>query len=174
MPCALSQAIRTDCRNNVGGIKQIYVTEIANVSFFSGSLGGTITSMSMSGSTKWYQYSFRKQTGTFAEDMAINDANGTVYYQPKVTLQFSKLENNKRNEISLLSQNEVAAIVLTGNGDLIATGQYNGLTITQGSAATGQSFGDLNGYTLTLSGNEPAPMQFLSSSAVLASSIVQS
>ena len=35
-------------------------------------------------------------------------------------------------------------------------GRTNGLEITAGTAATGTAFGDLQGYTLTFSGMEPA------------------
>jgi hypothetical protein len=172
MPCNLTQALRDEnCRGSLGGLKAAYVTEVGNVTFFSSSLGSPIFSMSMSSSTKWYKYSFKKNSGTFNEALTTSE-NGGFYYVPTVTMQFTRLENNKRNELKLLAQNEVAVIVLDSNGNLIVTGQSNGLTVSEGTAGTGQVYGDLNGYSLTLSGQEPDAMLFLSSSAVLTGSIV--
>jgi len=57
-----------------------------------------------------------------------------------------------------LAQNRVV-IMYTTNDETPSTfvvGHTNGLEITGGTAATGQSFGDAQGYNLTFSGMEPS------------------
>lgn len=157
MACALTQNITLDCRQSVGGIKSIFVTELANIESVTAT-GGTTQSIEMEDGSQFRQYDFRKQTGTFTETITASEENGTVFYAPEIVVQFSKLEVNKRNEIQLLAQNELAIIVLDNNGSYWLTGVRNGLSITAGTAATGQAFGDLNGYSLTFTGGEPEPM----------------
>lgn len=165
MPCALTQNILRDCRQSVGGIKAIYITELANISSLALS-GGTVTGITMAGSTKFRTYTFRKETGSFSEAITASDANGTVFYAPTVTIALAKLQVNTRNEIALLAQNDVAIIVLDNNGSYWLTGSSNGLTLSAGTEDTGKAFGDMNGYNLTFTGGEPQPMYQVLASVV--------
>jgi streptogramin lyase len=167
MPCALTQNILKDCRLSTGGIKAVYITELANITALAVS-GGTVTGITMAGSTKFRTYTFRKETGTFAEAITASDVNGTVFYAPTITLALAKLQVNTRNEIALLAQNEVAVIVLDNNGSYWLTGSSNGLTLSAGTQETGKAFGDMNGYALTLTGGEPQPMYQVLASVVTA------
>ena len=44
-----------------------------------------------------------------------------------------------------------------GVGKYFLLGQYNGLTLSGGTAQSGTAFGDKNGYTLTFTSQEPTP-----------------
>ena len=55
-------------------------------------------------------------------------------------------------------------------GKFFYLGQQNGLSLSGGSGATGTAFGDMNGYTLTFTGQEPLPASEVQ--APLATSLV--
>ena len=55
-----------------------------------------------------------------------------------------------------------------GVGQFFYIGQENGMTLSGGSGATGTAFGDLNGYTLTFTGDEPFPASEVSGSSLSA------
>ena len=48
------------------------------------------------------------------------------------------------------------------NGNFMLCGLEHGMDVTGGSIATGQNFGDLSGYSLTLTGQELEPANFIS------------
>ena len=51
-----------------------------------------------------------------------------------------------------------------GVGKFFYLGQENGLQLLSGTGATGTAFGDLNGYNLTFTGQEPEPAAEISGS----------
>jgi hypothetical protein len=69
-----------------------------------------------------------------------------------------------RNQVNTLAQNpNLKVIVQTNNGTIDGSGafflmgQTNGAQLLSGTSQTGTAFGDLNGYNLTFSGQEPFP-----------------
>jgi hypothetical protein len=73
-------------------------------------------------------------------------------------LFFQSWDVNKRNEIKVLAQQRLVAIVEGNDGSYWLVGYENGLELNAGTSATGTAFGDLSGYSLTLSGMEKEPM----------------
>ena len=94
------------------------------------------------------------------ETINASAQNSTVYYTPEVTIVLSKLESDKRNEIKLLAQNRLVAIVETNDETprFFVVGVTTGLEVSAGTSATGTAYADLQGYNITLSGMEAAPM----------------
>jgi hypothetical protein len=54
--------------------------------------------------------------------------------------------------------------VWTTNGDALVAGLTKGMDLTAGTIQTGAGLGDLYGYSVTMTGLEPLPAQFLSGS----------
>lgn len=164
MSCSLTTNIAIPCRDS-GGIKRIFITDLvtaqASIVLASGTTGAI---QSITGTTGWYTYDFRKQTGTFTETSKTSDTNGTSYYEPDVKIVLNNLSLILRNEMYNLSLMQLAVIVQTNNGDYWLIGYYNGLTQIAGTAGAGKAFGDQNGYTFDLQGAEPVPMIFVPAS----------
>jgi hypothetical protein len=97
-----------------------------------------------------------------------NSQNGTVYFTPEVVVVLSKLDVNKRNEIKVLAQQRLVAIVETNDGSYWVVGWQNGLELNAGTSATGTAFADLSGYSLTFSGMEAEQMLSIGSADVAA------
>ena len=158
---ALKGLPQSMCETNLAGIKKVYIANYENVDFagvtFSGSTDTpdgsyVITSgLAMTGSTKFYAYNFAKQTGSLTSTLTKDETNGTRYYTNVVALQFSKLEARKHLEFSALAADPTALIVVDNNGKKWLIGYDNYASATEGTAQTGQSFDDLNGYNISLS-----------------------
>lgn len=164
MACDLTAGFQLGCRDNTGGIRNMFV--------LSGSLsaptidGITDEITALSGTGTWFQFELFKQTSNLEETIQSSPENGTIFYEQSLTTIFHKMQASLRNQVKLLSRNpDVKVIVETNNGADDGIGRYwllgqnNGLTLANGSAATGTAFGDLNGYTLTFTGQEPVPMR---------------
>ena len=168
MSCDITSGFTLGCRDNTGGIKNLYI------------LSGSITSVtdaseglisSISGSGEFFQYELFRQTSDFSEAISATPENGTVFYEQSVNAVFFKLQSSTRNQVRVLAKNpDLKIIVETNNGSEDGVGKYwllgeeNGVQLLSGTGATGTAFGDLNGYSLTFTGQEPEPASEISGS----------
>lgn len=72
-----------------------------------------------------------------------------------------------RNEITLIAQNRLLAVVEDKNGNYWLYGRVNGLMREGGTAKSGMNSGDRNGYEITLAGEEKN-MAYAVSSGIIA------
>jgi len=125
--------------------------------------------------TVFFKYDQLKETSSLTETINSSVQNGSIYYTPEVTIVMSKLDATKRNEIKLLAQNRLVAIVETNDEtpSFFVCGVTTGLEVSAGTASTGTAYADLQGFSITLSGMEAAPMLQLdpATSAALASAV---
>ena len=118
----------------------------------------------ISGSGVWYKFELFRQTSNLTETITSTPENGTVFYDQALTAVFFKMKQSVRNQINTLAKNpNLKIIVETNNGSdgsggrFFLMGQNNGAQLLSGTGQTGTAFGDLNGYNLTFSGQEPFP-----------------
>jgi len=166
--CDITSGFSLGCRDNSGGIKNLYI--------LSGSID-TVTTASeglingITGSGELFQFELFRQTSDFTEAITSTPENGTVFYEQSVNAVFFKLQSATRNQVRVLAKNpDLKVIVETNNGSVDGVGRYwylgeeNGMQLLSGTGATGTAFGDLNGYSLTFTGQEPEPASELSGS----------
>jgi hypothetical protein len=169
--CDINSGFTLGCRDNTGGLKNIYI-----LSGSIGSIGGTTGLInSITGSGTFYKFELTRQTGDFTEAITTSVENGTIFYEQTVNAPFHKLQSSTRNKVRVLAKNpDIRMIVETNNGSedgvgvFFLLGQTRGLSLSGGQGQTGTSFGDLNGYTLTFTGQEPEPASELSGSSLSA------
>lgn len=137
--------IAKDCESNIGGIKKVWLT-LWQEDMFTVS-GSTVTGVK-SGTT-WYEYSFRKNTGSFESTQTISDT-GNNYFTNTLTMVFSRMETAKRTAVQALSIGEVAGIILDCNGKYWCFGQDEAGVSAGNSGATGTAKSDTNAYTVVL------------------------
>jgi hypothetical protein len=168
MPCAITSGFQLGCRDNTGGIKNIYILS-GSISNITGSQG-LITGITGSGT--FYQFQLFRQTSNYTEELVATPENGTIVYNQTATCVFFKMQTATRNQVRVLAQNPNLQIVIeTQNGSengaarWFLMGQINGSQLLSGTAQTGTAFSDLNGYNLVFTGNEPNPASEVSGSA---------
>ena len=165
--CDIVSGFTLGCRDNTGGLKNIYI--------LSGSIGSTSGTEGLisviSGSGIFYKFELTRQTGDFTETINASLENGTIFYEQTVNAPFHKLQSSTRNQIRTLAKNpDISMIVETNNSEggtvFFLLGESRGLSLSGGQAQTGTAFGDLQGYTLTFTGQEPEPASALSGSSL--------
>ena len=178
MACDITSGFTLGCRDNSGGIKNLYILS-GSVSSITNASEGLINGIS--GSGEFFKFELFRQTSDYTETITSTPENGTIFYEESVNAIFFKLQSATRNQMKVLAQNpNLKIIVETNNGSTDGVGKYfylgqeNGLQLTGGTGATGTAFGDLNGYTLTFVGQEPAPASEISGSdlSVIMSGII--
>ena len=177
MPCALTTGFTLDCKDAIGGVRSVRLTTLAEYEALAAVVANGKVSSWGSASTVFFKYDQLKETSSMVETINASAQNGTVYYTPEVTIVMSKLESDRRNEIKLLAQNRLVAIVETNDETprFFVVGVTTGLEVSAGTSATGTAYADLQGYNITLSGMEAAPMlQLDPADATLADDVTSS
>ena len=157
MACDLTRGRKVPCKDVIGGIVRVYFIDFGDL--------GTVTKTDdeitgLSGTFSAYQYDLK---GTNSLETAITSSteNGTTFFEETLTLTLPKLSKEDNKEVKLMAYGRPHIVVEDRNGNCMLAGLEHGMSVTGGSIATGTAFGDLSGYTLTLSGQELAPANFI-------------
>lgn len=163
--CALTQDYTFGCDVGSGGLKELYLIELENISTVTES-SGTLTAITKIAGKIFRKYQLVQDTATAEETITGNLQNGTLFYAQKVTLVINKQNVAIRNEILLLAKNRLAIVTVDNNDTYRLYGWDQGVRLNEGSAATGTAWGDRNGYTLTFSGNQRQLAYFVQASVL--------
>lgn len=158
MPCLLTQGFLLECNEGVGGVKEIF---IANWETFSAGVTFTGNIITALPDVVLYRYQPNRNTGGVTTTPTPNLENGTLYYVQAVELTLGKLDPDKKAELELLSKAKVAVFVRLYDDQIMMVGRTDGAFLTAGTYQSGKAKGDLNGYTLTLTAEEPNQPDFL-------------
>ena len=150
--CTLTAGIPLACLESTGGIKNVYIAAFSDATTFT--LTGDIITTAVSTET-FYTFKFRPQTSSLNEEGSHSLENGTNFWTQTLAMIFHKMETSKRNNLLLLAGTQMHAIVETQNGDYWLMGKENGCYLTASTSSTGQGYGDLSGYNITIAGTEP-------------------
>lgn len=165
MACALTQGYSFDCKDNIGGLRSVWFINWNDVTAVT-EASGVVSAITKSAGKVFYKYQLVRNTASFTENIQGNIENGTVLFDQQLVIVLNKMQANMRNEILLLSRNNMMAVVEDQNGRYWLAGRKNGLDLLTGSSSTGTAQTDRNGYTLTFSGGEQELAPEVSSSVI--------
>tara|TARA_R110002167_G_scaffold11861_1_gene51346 strand:+ start:2283 stop:2861 length:579 start_codon:yes stop_codon:yes gene_type:complete len=154
------------CKDSVGGLKHVYF--LANTGTNADTIivipadysGDQIISYVGSTTANSFRYSL-KGNSTFEQNITSSRESGTTYFEQVLTLTLSKLSVVDNKAVKLLAFGNPQVIVEDYNGNFFIAGLLNGMDVTGGTIVTGGAMGDMSGYTLTLTGMEKTPANFL-------------
>lgn len=149
MGCTITlTGIELGCKDNVGGIKEVYIANKDNI--VPGTItAGVIQTITKNNSEVFKKYYFRKQSGQMTSTAAISDQNGTIIYTTDLALKFNKMEAAKQQEIMQLAKGNLIVIALDNNGKYWYLGYDNEVIVSANVGATGTNMVDANGYDIT-------------------------
>lgn len=169
MACNIVQGREIDCRDSVGGILEVYLTEFTNVPQANiTASSGVITAATCSAGKRFFTYQLEKENASLTKKEMISVENGTLYSEQTLTFTLKKMSASLRNNIRTLAQNRLHVIVKDANNTYWWLGQVNGVDLTAADGTSGKAMGDMNGYTLTFTGKEPNAPNTVSSAIVAA------
>lgn len=163
--CAIINGDELDCRNSVGGIEEIYVTEFQNKNTLT-ETSGIITAFTLLSGKRFWTYQLEKENAEATETAQVSVENGTVFFDQSINVTLKKWTAAKRNKVNLLQQNRVMIIAKYRTGTYVLYGKTAGLDLTVIESKSGKAYGDLNGFTLTFTGKEPNLAPELTSSLI--------
>jgi hypothetical protein len=73
----------------------------------------------------------------------------------------TKLTKEDHKTVKLLAYGSPHILIEDNNGNVFVAGLEHGLDVSGGTIVSGAAMGDMSGYTLTFSGMEKAPANFI-------------
>lgn len=165
MACALSSGYTLDCRDGMGGVKNIYLANYENVSGTTSS-NGTISAIAKANNGRFYKFNLTRATASAIEEFTDDLSAGTSFNAQTVTMVFNKLLAATRNIVATMAQATLVAVIEDRNGKYWYYGKETGLTRSGGSEGTGTASADRNGYEVILVGEEREMAMEVSSSVI--------
>lgn len=158
MACLATKGRNVPCKDVVGGIARVYISDFGTIS------GLTLTNDEVTGCTASFTAFVYELKGGNSLEQAITSSpeNGTTFFEQTLTLNLQKLYKEDHKELKLLAYGRPQIIVEDYNGNAFLCGREHGMSVSGGTIATGAAMGDMSGYTLTFSGQEVLPANFIS------------
>lgn len=153
--CELSSGFTLDCKDGIGGIKQIVLVDKTQVTNFIFDENEIVTLIEGAAFGDLFTYELPTQTGSFEETINFNRDAGTIFYTQTVNVMLNKLSAAKRLELQSVAQARVIVFVNDTNNNWWAVGYEYGADLSTATAATGTVLGDMNGFTLAFTHETP-------------------
>ena len=157
MACDLTGGRAKPCKDAVGGIRKIHFVDFNDL----GTVTLTDDEVTDIGGTFTYHTYDVKGNSSLETNINSSIENGTTFFEQVVNLTLHKLSKEDNKELKLMAYGRPHVVVEDYNKNLFLMGLENGADVSGGTIVTGAAMGDLSGYTLTLTGMEKVPANFL-------------
>lgn len=169
MACILSSGYSIPCKG-IAGVQEVYIG-----TWNDGSLTYTIgTSSSLNqitafgGATvSFYRFQQQIESGSLTETGNFNVQNGTAYYDQVVEITTYTTNQTLIDQVNILGRGVWRIIVLDVNGNYFLVGKTNPVNVTGVAGGLGKAYGDLNGFTITMTGKEADVLTQVTTAAAL-------
>ena len=138
MSCNITQGIANGCNTNIGGVKNVYLSN-----------DGTF----------WYTYEMDKGTANLVETYNVNQAGSILGFTQTLTIQLSKMEAAKQLQIAKIAEaNSMQVRVETNEGTVFQFGVERGAYLASGVSTSGTAYTDTNQSELVIQADSKEPM----------------
>lgn len=158
MSCDLGAGRAVPCLNAVGGIRTVYVGNYKDIPVQAGfavdaSDATEIDTLATAAQT-FYTFNLRKEMASLTINIATDPASGTTYHESSLSLTFNNFTPADLDKFVTLAQGRPNVFVHDNNDNIWLLGARDGVEMSTGSGATGQGFGDANGFTIELTAKD--------------------
>jgi len=158
----MSTGRKLACKDAVGGIQKVFFADYGTLGTAT-ITGGIVTAFSGTTYTL-FQYDVKSASGLEQTITSSND-NGTTFFEQTLTLVLTKLDAPTQAELAKVIATRPHVFIQDNNGNYLSVGMTRGCDVN-GTISTGVALGDLNGYSLTITGQEPLMAQFITANLV--------
>lgn len=170
MSCLVDKSRGLPCRDNLGGVKNIYFANFGDLTEGAGftiDSDGQITSWATADTPEFFKFEV-KASSSLEQTITASRENGTLFYEQLVTMVLPKQTPQTAQQVHDMAKGRPHVVVEDNNGNFLLAGLKFGCDANGGTIGTGTAYGDLNGYNITLAGQEPLPAYFVDSALVTA------
>jgi hypothetical protein len=151
------------CKDSVGGISAVYFInydDMGAITYNTSVAGKEKVVLGVADSPTIYEYDVRNNS-SYTENIQASRESGTNYFEQVLELTLIKLTKEDHVAIKALSVGRPRIIIEDNLGNLMLAGIEHGCDVTGGTVVTGGAMGDMSGYTLSFTGMERFPANFI-------------
>jgi hypothetical protein len=160
MSCDITLGRIEPCKNQVGGLKAVYFVNYDDLPESAQTVSGEDVLTAVTGDPRAYKYDLRGDS-TFEQTITSSRENGTTVFEQALTLNIKTIDSATNKQVKLLAHGRPKVIVLDNNGKFYLAGRVHGCDVTGGTISTGASMGDKTGYSVTFTGMEQMPANYI-------------
>lgn len=159
MACSITISGRAfPCKTGIAGVKKIWVKLWDETDWTTLTAGES----SPTGALEYYEFEPTRNAASLVSTPTVSIENGSVYYaQVLDALNFPVLGAADSAKLADLVKARLSIIVQDANNNYLLMGRTQGVEATGGAMQTGAAAGDLNGWTLQFTANEPEQPAFI-------------
>jgi hypothetical protein len=163
MPCIIATGRALPCKEVVGGIQKVFIANQGTVGKAT-ITAGVITAFAAPGTFDLYQFDVKSASG-LEQTITTSTDNGTTFFTQTLTLVLTKLDPLTNALLDTLIKTRPTIFVLDNNGNYLSVGLTRGCEVN-GTISGGVALGDMNGYSLTITADEPMMSQFVTAGLI--------
>ena len=160
MACDIATGRLEPCKDSVGGINAVYFVNYGDLGAITYDATDLDVIDSVAGSPSAYRFDVRGNS-SYTENIQSSRENGTTAFEQVLELSLKKITKEDQNTIKLLAFGRPHIIVEDNNGNAFIAGLLHGADVTGGTIVTGTAMADMSGYTLSFTGMERTPSNFI-------------
>lgn len=160
MACDITLGRTEPCKDSVGGINAVYFVNFGDITSITYDSTDVDVIDAIGGTPNAYKYEVRGNS-TYTENIQSSRENGTTAFEQVLELTLKKLTKEDHTTIKLLSFGRPNILVEDNNGNVFLAGAEYGADVTGGTVVTGGAMADMSGYTLSFTGMEKVPANFI-------------
>ena len=165
MACDITHGRLEQCKDVVGGLQAIYILNYGEFDpttdvTYSGTTDEITAIALTTPSTPIYKFEL-KGTNSFETTITSSRENGTTFFEQVLAVTLKKQDVQTHKEVKLLTYGRPNIVVRTNANQFFMAGLVRGMDVTAGTIGNGTALGDMNGYSLTFTGQEAVPANFL-------------
>ena len=163
MACLITAGKLLGCRDQRGGIKNLYFANFADY-------GYTIAAQELTDLgdlDEVFKYEVKATTNALTETGTSSEDNGTFVNAQSLAVTLPKLSADLQAQVQLICAGRPQVFVEDYNGNIMLIGATNG-TMSNCTKVSGGAGADLSGYTLTIAAEESNLSPFLTGGMVTA------
>jgi hypothetical protein len=168
MSCDISRGKNLlSCKNAVSGLKAIYMANFDDYDFVTESTPSGHTMTDLGTLAEVFKFELKNSANTFQQDITSSRDNGTTFFNQVLNFTLTKLSAEMEFQVKMMAWGRPIIFVETNGGLFFSMGIEHGCEIAGNSQVQG-TMDSLNGYVLTATGMEPAPIFYLDDATVTA------
>jgi hypothetical protein len=158
MACILTNGYTLDCRDNLGGIKGVWVGAYnTTLAYTLGADTQTIGTFS-GGTSSFISFEQDLEVAQLSSEFEANSENGTTVYTDNLTIIMPKLTGQQLETLRILGQGKWRVLIQDNNSHYFLLGVDNGVRVTAAPYGSGKALSDLNGVTITFTSRGGKPI----------------
>ena len=158
MSCLISAGKLLGCRDQRGGIKNLFLANYSDYGFVIAAQELT----SLGTLAEVFKYEVKATTNALTETGTSSEDNGTFVNAQSLAVTLPKLSADLQAQVQLICAGRPQVFVEDYNGNIMLIGATNG-TMSNCVKQTGGAGGDLSGFQLTITAEESNLSPFLNS-----------